>query len=162
MKKTRIIAITLLSLFVIFAFVGCAAYKGKDKTFTANGIEITATDRFTLVEGEGKDFSLHSLSCQIIFHYVGELSQNEIDEYIDAFVDELGKTMTIKSGPVYENDAYVIEVESTEDGTTVCLYEMLIFNGEDAWLVSFGCEESEYEAHKPYITEWAKSIRFVG
>ncbi|MBO5339072.1 MAG: hypothetical protein J6A96_05160 [Clostridia bacterium] len=162
MKRTRIIAITLLSLFVIFAFAGCAAYKGKEKTFTANGIEITATDRFTLVEGEGKDFSLHSLSCQIIFSNIGEIANDTIDEYIDTFVSELEKTMTIKSGPTYENGAYIMELVTTEDGTTVCLYEMLIFNGEDAWLVSFGCEESEYEAHKPYITEWAKSIRFVG
>ena len=161
MKKTRILSLALITIFVALLFVGCSAYKGKEKTFTHGDVQITATNRFTLSEGEGKDFSLFSLSCQIMLQNVGELTYPTLGQYCDSFANELEKTMTLKNGPYKENGMYIIEAETTEDGTTVCVYNVVLQDGDDVWVAIFACEESEYKSHEPYIKEWASSIKFV-
>ena len=160
MKKSRILAFGLLFVFVAFAFVGCAVYKGNEKTFSQNGVEITATDRFKLVGGEGKDFILMSLTAQIAFTHVGEISQPSLDDYIEDVIDNL--PYEVLGGKIQEeNGIKFIELRGNEDGSIICLYEVFLVDDGDIWLVSFACEEDIYEEHKPYFKKWAETIKFV-
>ena len=163
MKKTRILSAILLVIFVAFAFASCAAYKGKDKTFTHGNVEITATDRFTMTPIDDRSFTLLApLSGTVInITYVGQHGYNSLEDYIDAFIDELD--YQVLGGSYQKVDGnYVIEFATNEDGTSICLYEVLLIDDlGNVWIASFGCEKDSYEEYRPHFEKWSKTIEFL-
>lgn len=161
MKKTRILSLVLLVLFVALAFSGCVAYKGKDKTFTCNGVEITTTNRFQLTQESSTEFSLNSLTAQISVSRIGKVNFATLEDYVNEVAENTPYTAVNDSPYVTDDGIYVIEFETLEDDTEVCLYEAFLMDGDIVWVAIFGCEASEYDDHKPYFEKWASSITFV-
>lgn len=161
MKKTRIISLILLVLLVALVFSGCAAYKGKDKTFSCNGMEITTTNRFKLTKESSTDFSLNSLSAQISVSCIGKVDYETLKDYVNAVIEDDFYSSIIKSPYLTDDGFYVVEFEVLEDDTEVRMYEVFLMNEDDVWVAVFACEASDYDAHRPYFEKWASSITFV-
>ena len=167
MKKLRILSVILLIAIVTVAFASCAAYGGAEKTFTHGKVEITATNRFVKTDISEDSFMLMApLSGTVInVSRIGQTGYDTFTDYLDDYLKVLTEDMSceITGGSYQKIDGnYVIELEKTEDGTPVSLYEVFLTDGYgDTWIASFGCEAGSYAEYRPYFQEWAKTIKFV-
>ena len=152
----RIATLCLAVLLLSLCFVGCST---SPKTFTAEGMSITLTNRFSKLSYAGftavygaSDVAVFALKEE--FTLVGDYT---LDEYAALVIDVNGLEGV---------------TASTKDGLTSFLYERendgvnytyfaTVHKTQDAfWLIQFAVESKDYAKKEADILEYAKSISF--
>ena len=162
MKK---IAILLAVLMLTLSLASCGLMG--EKTFTKDGISITVKGFFTEQNDLNKDYNLILISpdagVMILKETFEEFEKADLDtdmsvkEYADIvmFGNGLSGDPTEEDGMTYFT--YTEEVDGTE-----FTYMGFCFRGTDAyWLVQIYCATADYEAKKPDMMDWAKSVTFA-
>ena len=162
MKK---IAILLAVLMLTLSLASCGLMG--EKTFTKDGISITVKGFFTEQNDLNKDYNLILISpdagVMILKETFEEFEKADLDtdmsvkEYADIvmFGNGLSGDPTEEDGMTYFT--YTEEVDGTE-----FTYMGFCYRGTDAyWLVQIYCATADYEAKKPDMMDWAKSVMFA-
>ena len=162
MKK---IAILLAVLMLTLSLASCGLMG--EKTFTKDGISITVKGFFTEQNDLNKDYNLILISpdagVMILKETFEEFEKADLDtdmsvkEYAEIvmFGNDLSGDPTEEDGMTYFT--YTEKVDGTE-----FTYMGFCYRGTDAdWLVQIYCPTEDYEAKKPDMMEWAKSVSFA-
>lgn len=161
MKK--IISLLLVTL-LLFSFAGCSI-EPKDKTFSAEGMEITLTELFTEVEMDGYTVCYGSPTVSVFvlkesYSATPEFEDMSLEEYADlvfkANASKLPQAVTQVDGLTTMEYSFY-----NEDEDVTYKYFSTMFKGADAfWLIQFVSVQTVYESNKPRFIEWAKTVTF--
>lgn len=163
MKK--IVAVLLL-VAALATMVGCnkKVYEADAKEFTSNGLSITLTDAFVEKEQAGYTVCYDSKSVAIIALKESFSLQADVKDWTLEYYADLIKSSNSAhspSTPVKVGDRMVIEYTFYNPDTDITYhYYTCMYKGSDAfWTIQFACDVNEVDEYKPYMVEWANSVR---
>lgn len=163
MKK---IAILMAALMLTLSLASCGLLGG-EKTFTVDGLSITVKGLFTEQNDLNEAYNLILISPEAgvmilketfaEFEEVGLDTDMSVKEYAEIVMSGNGLT----GDPTEEDGLTYFTYTETADGTEFT-YMGFCYRGADAyWLVQIYCPSEDYEAKKPDMMEWAKSVTFA-
>ena len=172
MNKVKSISLVLALLLAISLLLsGCgllkSTYEGKSKIFTSENVEITLTDSFYEQDDEGYyEFFYYSSTAGVICNsekkseLLGTTAWT-LEKYAELTRESLDSDMT--SQDVCTIDGLVVlECSWVDEDGDEWTYFLTFFETEGYfWTVQFHCLSEEYEVHKPYFVEWAKTVKFI-
>ena len=158
------IAILMAVLMLTLSLASCGLMG--EKTFTKDGISITVKGFFTEQNDLAEGFNLILISpdagVMILKETFTEFEEAGLDT--DMSVKDYAKIVMKGNGfsgdPIEEDGMTYFIYTETADGTEFT-YMGFCYRGTDAyWLVQIYCPTEDYEAKKPEMMEWAKSVSF--
>ena len=161
MKK---IAILLAALMLTLSLASCGLMG--PKTFTVDDLSITVEGFFTEQNGLNEAYDLILISPEagvmVLKETFTEIAEADLDSNMS--VKEYAKIVmngnSLEGTPVEEDGMTYFTYTAEADGTEFT-YMGFCFRGTDAyWLVQIYCPTEDYEAKKPEMMEWAKSVSF--
>ena len=161
MKK---IAILLAVLMLTLSLASCGLMG--PKTFTVDDLSITVEGFFTEQNGLNEEYNLILISpdagVMILKETFEEFEKADLDT--DMSVKEYAEIVMFGNGlsgdPTEEDGMTYFTYTEEVDGTEFT-YMGFCYRGTDAyWLVQIYCPTEDYEAKKPEMMEWAKSVSF--
>ena len=161
MKK---IAILMAVLMLTLALASCGL--AGEKTYTVDNLSITVKGFFTEQNELNEEYDLILISPEvgvmILKETFAEFEEAKLDtdmsvkEYAEIVME--GNKLT---GAPTEEDGLTYFTYTAEADGTEFTYMGFCFRGTDAyWLVQIYCPTEDYEAKKPDMMEWAKSVSF--
>ena len=161
----RIVAV-LLVVVALVTMVSCnkKVYEANAKEFTSDGLTLTLTDAFVKKDQEGYTVCYDSKSVAVIALKESFSLQEGVKDWTLEYYAGLIKNSNSKhspSDPVKVGDRMVIEYTFYNPDTDITYhYYTCMYKGSDAfWMVQFACDVNDIEEYKPYMIQWADSVR---
>ena len=162
MKK---IAILMAVLMLTLALASCGL--AGEKTYTVDNLSITVKGFFSEQNELNEEYDLILISPEvgvmILKETFAEFEEAKLDtdmsvkEYAEIVME--GNKLT---GAPTEEDGLTYFTYTAEADGTEFTYMGFCFRGTDAyWLVQIYCATADYEAKKPDMMDWAKSVTFA-
>lgn len=163
MKK---IVAVLIVVAALITMVSCnkKVYEANAKEFTSNGLTITLTDAFVETKQEGYTVCYDSKSVAVIALKESFSLQEGVKDWTLEYYADLIKSSNSAhspSNPVKVGDRMVIEYTFYNPDTNITYhYYTCMYKGSDAfWMIQFACDVNEIDEYKPYMMQWADSVR---
>lgn len=160
MKKIRNIIITIVTLLTLFTLTSC---KGKEQTFSSNGITITLTSKFKPQEISGAQVVYVTRKVGFMGNQESKnllnISSNKLETYTKKVV-EVGKIKDIELFTYDENGVMFMYGYYTATVSNITYKYMLVTKeGKDNYYtMNFWSLEKNFNANKNQFMEWAKTI----
>ena len=163
MKKFVAVLLVVAAL-VTMASCSGKVYEADAKEFTSNGLTITLTDAFVETKQEGYTVCYDSKSVAVIaLKESFSLAEGVKDWTLEYYADLIKSSNSAHSpsNPVKVGNRMVIEYTFFNPNTNVTYhYYTCMYKGRDAfWMVQFACDVNDIEEYKPYMMQWADSVR---
>ncbi len=159
MKK---IAILMAVLMLTLSLASCGLMG--PKTFTVDDLSITVKGFFTEQNGLNEAYDLILISpdagVMILKETFTELTSAALDTNMSVkdYAKIVMTSNVLEGTPTEEDGLTYFTFTETVDGTEFT-YMGFCYRGTDAyWLVQIYCPSADYEAKKPEMMEWAKSV----
>ena len=162
--KKFVAVLLLVAALVTMASCGGKVYEADAKEFTSNGLTITLTEAFVETQHEGYTVCYDSKSVAVIALKESFSLQAGVKDWTLEYYADLIKSANSAhspSKPVKVGDRMVIEYTFFNPNTNVTYhYYTCMYKGSDAfWMVQFACDVNDIEEYKPYMMQWADSVR---
>lgn len=160
MKKIRNIIITIVTLLTLFTLTSC---KGKEQTFSSNGITITLTSKFKPQEISGAQVVYVTRKVGFMGNQESKnllnISSNKLETYTKKVV-EVGKIKDIELFTYDENGVMFMYGYYTATVSNITYKYMLVTKeGKDNYYtMNFWSLEKNFNANNNQFMEWAKTI----
>ncbi len=154
----------LLCLLLTLALLACAC-AAKPETFSVEGLEITLTSKFRVVEQQGCTamYSSRNRLVAVQRESFSELAEHGLDEnsaladYAAVVIEANGLsdvTLATEDGVTY------FKYENTGDGKRFAYLATLHKSETAFWLIQFAVAADDYDEASPAFFDYARSIRF--
>lgn len=161
----RFVALLLIAVSVL-ALASCGSVIDADaKDFSGEGMTITLTEGFTETKMDGYTLCYDSKEIAVFalkesFSLAAGFGDYTLAEYADL----------VHTANAARNPGDITDIEGLtcmeytfDNNGTVYSYLSVMYKASDAfWLVQFTCKQADYEAFKPHMITWAKSVKFAG
>lgn len=160
MKKIRNVFLIIVLLFTLFIFTSC---KGKEKTFSSNGMTVTLTTQFKPQEISGAQMVYVTRKVGFMGNQESKtlvhISSNNLELYTNKVV-EVGKIKDIELFTYDENGVKFMYGYYTATSSNITYKYMLVTKEgqESYYTMNFWSLEKNFNANKNQFMEWAKKI----
>ncbi len=164
-KMKKLLAVLILAASLI-SMVSCGGkvYEADAKEFTSNGLTITLTEAFVEKEQAGYTVCYDSKSVAVIvlkesFSLQAGIKDWTLEHYADLI--KSSNSTHSPSNPTKVGNHMVMEYTFFNPNTNITYhYYTCMYKGSDAfWMVQFACDVNDIDEYKPYMIEWADSVR---
>ena len=165
MKKILALVLALVTLLSCVSCFGGKVYEAAPADFSADGMNITLTKAFKKAKIDGYTAAFDSKAVAVfvlkesaaMFGDMADMSQREYAELLrQANASKNPDALKTEEGVLlFEYSFYNPAEKQTYK------YFTTVHKSDDAfWMVQFASVEANYEEHRPYMLQWAKSINF--
>jgi len=163
MKKLISFAIVLAALLTLVS-CGGKVYEAEAKEFTSNGMTITLTKSFVENTQQGYTVCYDSNAVAVIaLKEAFTMMEGFEDWTLEAYADAIYQNNAANNPttPTKVGDRMVMEYTFFNPDTDITYhYYTCMYKGSDGfWMIQFACDVNEIEEYKPYMIEWADSVR---
>ncbi|MCH5197784.1 MAG: hypothetical protein J1E34_02655 [Oscillospiraceae bacterium] len=172
-KGTQKGLIILIAAIIVGAVIGYTISSGlfssktpQPKTFSSDGISITLTDEFRksnlgnfTVTFDSKDVAVFALEES--FSLVEGFEEYTLEQYADLVIEANG----LDSSEIKTSDGltyFEYEFTNTQTKETYRYFSFVYKTNDAFWMVQFATIDENAEEYFAQITQWAKSVEFVG
>lgn len=165
----KIIAIAVVSVYLVLCVVASAFVRGMDNTFTVDNYSIVLTNQFTeinsecLFEAYSDEVSIYTYAYD--YESVKEYYETDTDdilEFIKFEMEDIKKNYentVIISGPMMlPNDSAAYCYLCDVDGERYGYCDVVSISGDTYYLTSFACDENDLERLEQQLYDWAGTI----
>lgn len=137
--------------------------KGREKTFTENGVKITLTDRFEIREDSTIDAGFTANGIEIYFF------NETFEEYpedkaltVSEFLKDLAEMNGEDPESIKEEDGLYYFEYMYDTGKKLDAYVVTAYKHDDGFLIAnFITANADALAYKEHIIKWAKTVEYV-
>ena len=165
MKKILALVLALVTLLSCVSCFGGKVYEAAPADFSADDLTITLTKAFKKAKIDGYTAAFDSKAVAVfvlkesaaIFGDLADMSQREYAELLRQ------ANATKNPGALKTEDGVLLFEYSflNPDENVTYKYLTTVHKSDDAfWMVQLATREADYDEHRPYMLQWAKSVTF--
>ncbi len=164
MKKFLALMLALLTLLSCVSCIGGKVYEAAAKEFSSNGLTLTLTKAFKEADMQGYTVAYDSAAVAIFaikenFSLMPGVENKDANGYAEllrqANANRNPGEIKTEDGVVFFEYSFYNEAEKT-----TYKYLTTAHKGSDSfWMVQFATREKDYDEYRPYLLQWAQSVK---
>lgn len=165
-KKGVVILIAAVIVGFVIGLMNSGAFdnslKGRAEDFEVNDMTITLNENFESLKSDSYDGYISSdkvlvMALEDSFNYIPDFIGYSAKEYCELLIELYAG---IECSEIKEEDGLVYFEYEMTNGETYHYFSFIYKENDAFWLVEFATFADEAEECRPYIMDWAKSVKF--